>query len=405
MNNAITVAIMIDAWLSDHSPINIGVFREIHKGIHGILIPTFGFEPDAAYFAGLYPEECGGGAHYWHETEDQIFRFTRWYPSWSDRLPELPELVLRRLTKWLAQKKTSHSSVRYHCSTARIPFRFLRHFGPAMKQMQFEPGFVSRSTIFDVLREANLTWFYHGAPLHRVDSQTVIKRVEQDLWPPCAFTFLHIGDLDGVGHKFGSDSTEYKETVKRVKDCVDRICRIVDKRFDKVHLVIFGDHGMMTVQRHLDIWHHLKRLDLEVEKDYLFFLDSTMVRFWFFNKRASREIKELLTGLDGGKILNTTDQTRYRIRYPHNKFGDLLFLADPGVLVFPNFFQNKHPVKGMHGYAPETPEQQSAVVISSSLVTDSGKLHQPVDMRRLFPTLLTLMDLPIPPACEVESLV
>ena len=43
---------------------------------------------------------------------------------------------------------------------------------------------------------------------------------------------------------------------------------------------------------------------------------------------------------------------RLGINFKHNDYGDVVFLADPGILIFPNFFQDKNPVKAMHSYEP-----------------------------------------------------
>ena len=148
----------------------------------------------------------------------------------------------------------------------------------------------------------------------------------------------------------------------------------------------------------------MKKIPTIIEKDYLVFLDSTMARFWFFSESARRLIIELLSHIGGGHVLTQEEKDRYHLNYPHNKFGDLIFLVDPGVLIFPNFYQNRHPVKGMHGYAPETPEQQSLLLISSPRVNTPVEITQPIDMRRVFPTILDLLDLPVPRGCKLTSI-
>ncbi|MCR4432282.1 MAG: alkaline phosphatase family protein [Tepidanaerobacteraceae bacterium] len=403
----LTITVQVDALRYDYiseedSPFIVALKK---NGISGSLVPTFGFEPDAAYFAGLYPEKSEGGAHYWYDPEGSPFGFTKFFPAWLDRIPQLPELVLRRIVRWAAQKKGRDSYSRCHASTGRIPFRFLKNFGFPIKQLPFQPGFVQGTTIFDILRTYDIPWFYYGSPLHRVGAETVVRRVKEELKPPVQFAFLHIGDLDGVGHRYGPDSRERKEAMRRVDGCIEAIQRIVNGRFDEVNWVIFGDHGMMQVQRYLDIMSPLEKLDLKIEKDYLLFLDSTMARFWFFNEKAKQRIGGFLSELEDGRIINGDDRRRYRIQHPHNKFGDLIFLANPGVLIFPNFYQNRHQVKGMHGYAPETPEQHSALIISSPQLKYPVRLQEPADMRRLFPTFLTLIGLDVPSTCETQSLV
>ena len=176
----LTLVIQLDALRYDYitesdAPFLSGLQQ---RGFGGALTPTFGFEPDAAYFAGLYPEECDGGAHYWYAPEDSPFGFTSSFPAWLDGIPEVPELILRKGVRWVAQKKSRDPHIRCQASTARIPFRFLRYFGFPMKRLPFQPGFVQGTTIFDVLREHGIPWFYHGSPMHRVKAETAIRSVK-----------------------------------------------------------------------------------------------------------------------------------------------------------------------------------------------------------------------------------
>ena len=399
----ITVAIQIDALRHDYITDNESLFVSSLKngGISGSLIPTFGFEPDAAYFAGLYPEECDGGAHYWFDPENSPFRFTKFCSGWLEHLPELPELAARRMIRWVAQSNSKHSAIRCHAPTGRIPLRFLHHFDFPVKRLPFEVGFISeKKTVFDMLRENKKPWFFQSNPLHRVNSELVLRRVRNELRSTCAFAFLHIGDLDSVSHKYGPSSIERKEALRQVDAHIEEIYEIMRERFEDVHLLIFGDHGMVEVNHTVNIESVLKNLELKPGKDYAFFLDSTMARFWFLNQEARIQITSILQELKDGKILSEEDRVRYRINYPHSKFGDIIFLVSPGRLIYPNFFQNRRPVKGMHGYAPETPEQHSVFLIHSSRVTVPKFIGEPVDMRRLFPTLLDLLELDIPSTCD-----
>ena len=66
------------------------------------------------------------------------------------------------------------------------------------------------------------------------------------------------------------------------------------------------------------------------------FIDSDMARYWG-NKDELEKIREKLP-LEHGRFIEW-----------NNKYGDLIFLANPGVLFSPNFW-NEKPVKAMHGY-------------------------------------------------------
>jgi predicted AlkP superfamily pyrophosphatase or phosphodiesterase len=268
-----------------------------------------------------------------------------------------------------------------------------------------EPNFVRSDSVFDLLRKTGQKWLYHGTPDYKVYLDSVVGRVEKELSPPFDFVFLHIADLDRIGHRYGPESVEIRTTLKRIDKGIERIVKVANERIEEVNLVIMGDHGMMEVSKHLDIWNKLKRLPVKLEKDYLVFLDSTMARFWFFSDRAGTVIVEMLDDLDSGQIIRQVQRDKYHLNYSHNKFGDVIFLVNPNVLIFPNFYQNKKSVKGMHGYAPETPEQQSALLIHSPKVKEPKSFEEPVCMRRVFPTLLNLLNLPIPLELDLKNLI
>ena len=44
------------------------------QSVSGILTPTFGFEPDPAYWAGLYPDEAESGAQFSFDPENSPFK-------------------------------------------------------------------------------------------------------------------------------------------------------------------------------------------------------------------------------------------------------------------------------------------------------------------------------------------
>ena len=392
----LTILIQLDACRHDYINENNTpfLFNLKTEKVSGSLIPTFGFEPDAAYISGLYPDETNGGAQFWYDPNVTPLSSLGGWTQVINLLPDLPDRVLRRLLKLISKR----------IKTARIPYHLLKFFSCPTRGCIDGPKFAKSDTVFELLQKAGRTWLYHGFPKYRVDMNCVAKRVERDLFPSLDFAFLHIGDLDGEGHQHGPESEEIFNALKRIDKGIEGIVNVAKNRFKEVNFVIMGDHGMTSVNRLLNIWGQLKKLQVRLKKDYLVFFDSTMVRFWFFSDRAEKSIVDFLNGIKDGHILNQKERNKYHLNYSHNKFGDIIFLVDPGVLIYPNFYQNKKPVKGMHGYAPETPDQQSALLIHSPNIMASKQFDKPVDMRRVFPTLLDLMNLQIPESTTAKSL-
>jgi hypothetical protein len=75
-----------------------------------------------------------------------------------------------------------------------------------------------------------------------------------------------------------------------------------------------------------------------------------MARYWG-NKKELKIIKESLP-MEYGSIINW-----------NKKYGDLIFLANTGVLIFPNFW-NEKPVKGMHGYDGKDKEMKAFYLLN-----------------------------------------
>ena len=297
----LTILLQIDACRPDYiNKKNTPFLSNLKQiGVSGILIPTFGFEPDAAYIAGLHPDKANGGAQFWYDPEKTPFYFIRYFPQWLNELPTLGETIVRRTIKSMARRYCHAPTL----STAHVPLHLLKYFGFPMKCTAEQQGFVRGGTVFDLLRKEGRAWLFHCSPNNRVDLKSVLQRVDEALFPPYSFAFFHIGNLDLVGHCYGPESKDIKKALLTIDRGIKNIYNLAKDRFKEIHLVIMGDHGMMQVKHHLNIWSKLKNLPIKIEKDYLLFLDSTMVRFWFFSERAEKLIVDLLNRIEGGHIV------------------------------------------------------------------------------------------------------
>jgi len=399
---SITVFVMLDACRPDYinkrtTPF---MYNLAINGFSGSVKPTFGFEPDAAYLAGRYPDEADGGAQFWHMPEKSPFGFTRLLPKSLNHLPELPQKILRKLIIWIAKQNSESPNL----STARIPFHLLNQFSPAMSHHLDHSEFLNEETLFDLLRKFGKPYLFHAAPDFKVTMKAVLDRAKNELFQPYEFAFVHIGNLDRVGHKYGPASPQITKELNHLDKGLEYLYADLKHRFNKVNLVIMGDHGMMEVNHHLNLLPQFKKHHLVNGRDFLYILDSTMARFWFYNNAAQKTVESILSGIAGGRILTSEDHYFYHLNWPHNRFGDLIFLADPGILIFPNHFQLNAPVKGMHGYDPESKGQHAALIINGPQILPQQKT-KPSDMRRVFPTLCSLLKLDRPDSNGLESLV
>lgn len=143
--------------------------------------------------------------------------------------------------------------------------------------------------------------------------------------------FVYFGELDRIGHKYGTKSREIKIAIKKIEQKISKI------DWD----LIFSDHGMADVK---------KIISVPITNEC--FIDSDMARYWDSEENLKR-IREKLP-LEYGKIINW-----------NKKYGELIFLANTGVLIYPNFWNDK-PIKAMHGYDGKDKDMKAFYIIKKA---------------------------------------
>ena len=194
----------------------------------------------------------------------------------------------------------------------------------------------------------------------------VLKNIDRpyDLYP------IYIGELDTAGHKFGPDSIKLISTLNDVDKKIEEFWNKINTD-PKIKLVICGDHGMSKVTKIINVKDEIEKLikSGKIDKNTTYFIDSTMVRFWFNDKKNQKEIiKQMLSEnfLSYGKIIDKVD---YKINnIPCSvEYGDLIFTCKNGTVINPDFFTpSTIDLKGMHGYVPTKNEHFGFCIISGS---------------------------------------
>ena len=144
---------------------------------------------------------------------------------------------------------------------------------------------------------------------------------------------------------------------------------------------------MIEVQHEIDCGSILLRIlikhGLLPDKDFIYFLDSTMVRIWFLKKVEPNVKLDIVNNdlfLTHGFFPNKDFLKENNIPIDE-KFGDILWIARPGVLVHPDFFNNS-PNKGMHGYDPN--DEHSKGLFISNGPNILPETHEEKDLSSLF---------------------
>ncbi|MHA1696267.1 MAG: alkaline phosphatase family protein [Candidatus Helarchaeota archaeon] len=205
--------------------------------------------------------------------------------------------------------------------------------------------------------------------------------------------------VDILGHYPGPKS---KELHSKMKDYDKKITKIYDKavkKYDKVNIFVFSDHGMEEVIGTINVKSILDKSDLVPVKDYISFYDSTMVRFWVKSEKIKKQIVNLLSDVNHLTYLDQKLKNKYHINFKDRKWGDLFFLADNGYRIFPDYFSPvRFNTKGMHGYFPEKNNNAKGIFISNAFKTQKKEIK----IVEMLPTFLKTLKLTnkIPKCCK-----
>ena len=305
---------------------------------------------------GLSPEEHGHWAMFYRSERSELAPLAR--------LSVLPDALSsrhrfrRRLLGW-HQKRSGFTG---YYNFYRIPFRLFRYFDIVEKRDIYAPrAFESGAqSLFDLLSREGVAYrvwnWRHG--LDRAFGE-LGQALRED--SPPRFAFLYTAVMDALLHgHIGDDETVARALMDLEVRVLDAV-RTAQERYSRVDVLIFSDHGMLETKDSSDVMSVIVRLGLRHERDYFAFYDSTMARFWFSNDRARQKIETALQGLDCGTILSDEDLKREGIYFGDRRFGELVFLANPGTLIIPSHMGATAP-RGMHGFTPDHDDSYAALM-------------------------------------------
>jgi hypothetical protein len=356
------------------------------SGAAGRLREPFGFCPRGAYFAGLTPGEVGYAFVFWRDPEESAFRAARLLPDEKRLSPRGREAVRGIAAEQGRAAATPFGSTYIH--PQQIPLALLPEIDIAEKYPPWDRR-VGYRTLFHEMDDAGMKWFsaawpYTHVPQPRSDGE-IVTWVLDNAGKEHDFVHVQFCELDGIGHQYGPGSREIVECLERT----DRLARLLVEGLSRLgrplDAVIFGDHGMVSVVREIDFHHRLASLRAQCPRDYFYFLDSTVARFWYNHAAARDEIREMLGSLSGGRRLDAEDWQAHGLVGLDERCGEDFFLLDPGCVIAPCFFHAgaKGPA-GMHGYHPDASDNQGIFLAAGphfSPGTDAGV----VDATALYP--------------------
>jgi len=326
-------------------------------------------------FSGKYPNQHNIWALYKISPKTSPFKQTKFYPSFIfDRT---------LFTRYFANTMIVHKSKKLGLLPKtfvppNIPIKILHHFDISMKKHIFEPGSMGETvTLFDLFRKNDLKFKYVGYPWNKGNKE-ILSLAEKYLQNnPIVVAYLDAIDHDG--HVYGVNSNEFRQHMIEFDELFSAFLKRILKSED-VCITIFSDHGMKNIDGNVDVKSPVDSTGLKLEKDFIPFLDSTMARFLVFNNNAKELLTDTLEGIRGGRLLTPEELIKYKINFKSREYGDLIFLADTGKLIQPNFYTVLGRAgKGMHGWDPEDKSQDSFLFCNKKFPNDER-----IDVTKIF---------------------
>jgi hypothetical protein len=394
----LTLLFLIDALRPDYVTRAPFLSRLAASSATGVLREGFGFVPRAAYFGGLTAEQYGFTNMYCYDPARSPFTMARAVPVARGGAAIERHFGLRQLVEAAARERVPPFA-KHYASSGEIPLEYLACFDLAEKRAPWDAQ-VGYASLFGLLDERGLPWYQCAWPetnrLSDRSDEGIVRQTLRDLRDEHRFAFVHLQQLDHIGHAHGPNSAELHRQLAATDALCEQLVNRLRWHYDELAIVLFGDHGMVNVTRTINVWEALEASDLRFGVDYAFFLDSSMARFWFYHRAARAQVEGILRQLPGGRLLTEADLERYSIARCDWRNAELIFLADPGVLISPNFFHSYgEPVKGMHGYDSDCPDNLGFFLLHDSANASlAGRPLGKVNPPALFPLLKKLIGLP-----------
>lgn len=360
------------------------------------VIPSFSFCERTEILTGLQPNESGFFTAIGYDPENSPFKGVKLLP--------LLDIVERFIPKKLRVpgKDTTGGFYRYYrgtmskllrkfsdsgMSTYCIPYFLLPYFNLTEDRIDHrcKDAFPTPS-VLQLLENRGQSYFYDSFtalnfPHNGSDNDRMHLALRAAGRKDYALYLIYISLLDAFGHKYGPELSEMRTVLRDMDARLEKFTGDFKKKVGKCTFIFLGDHGMVPITKIFDVKQIIsdisKKLALKLKRDFIYFLDSTLVRLWFFSDRAKQLFPVALKESDKfnqyGKFIDIRIAQKYYMPWGDRRYGDIMWWADSGVLLYPDFFHNAGvPYKGMHGYDPELPESQGTCIVYGGNVKKKG---------------------------------
>ena len=252
-----------------------------------------------------------------------------------------------------------------------LPLNILPYVYPTESRFKYDDNrFFGEKNIFSRLRKGGYTYDLSlfveynkikGDDNYRINELT--KKIKSRNLEN--FTVVYLGQGE-MAHITGTKDHRFKSAMQTYDKKLKSISKEFFKEYPNGDLIILGDHGMINVKEAINPNYIkqllLKRFGYKFGKDYLYFVDSTLLRIWLSDRIKLRrsDIEKTIGEWLEPNAENGKEEKTYLSSFSP-EYGDILFMLRPGYMFCPDFFNAKIN-KGMHGYFTHHKGQQGIMI-------------------------------------------
>lgn len=325
------------------------------------LTTIFGYSAtcDPTILTGLLPRDHGHFSFFVYDPVNSPFKTAKC-------LSLLPESLSRRgrVRNVISRFYKRYLGYTGYFQLYNMPFRTLNKYDYTEKRDIYEKNGINSGArnIFDRLRDEKIPFYLSDWRASETINLESLKEKIKD--QSISFAYLYLAAMDATLHAHGTKSEKVAEKIAWYDQKLREIISLAGQNYDEISFYTFSDHGMTNVTETCDLMSIINKLPLRQNRDYAVVYDSTMARFWFLKESAKETICNALSHCKKGKILSNETLHEWGCDFKENKYGDLFFLLNPGVLLVPSYM-GETKLAGMHGYDPH--DKDSTAMFASNL--------------------------------------
>jgi len=327
--------------------------------------------------SGLYPEQ-----HlHWSFFQRPVGRPGIAVPWWIKALPRMVR-DRGRVRNQLSKAVARHNGITGYFQLYQMPLEQLHRYAHCEPRDIFSPGGLNQGTTFiDTLAATPIhSWV---ADWHKTEADNWQHMESQAADRRSGVLFMYAASLDAWLHDHTRQHAGLETELRLIRSHIERVLAVAKANHDEVFWHMFSDHGMCTVDRHVQVLPLLERTGLRMHIDYQCVVDSTMVRLWCDDPGHRTLLRDALATCREIRLLDHTWLAKEHCAFPDDRFGQDIWLADPGVLLVPSHMGST-PLAAMHGYDPAHADTDASYLTNvptsqpSDIVGINKLIHQAI---------------------------